>query len=71
MALWTLVLAWFFREMYSTLDNDRAKVGYYRQGGNAHIYTMTRDGVEYGPLGRELVGELTQSLTPEMSLVYL
>lgn len=72
MVLWTFVLAVFFREQYSTVENGRLKIGYFRHGRNAHIYKVTRgEDDQYVPLGRTLIGELSNSLTTEMSHVYL
>ena len=42
MVLWTLVLAYFFKEIYSTVENGNYKVGYFREtvgGCCGHIFT--------------------------------
>jgi len=72
MVLWTLVLAVFFKEQYSTVENGRLKIGYFRHDRNAHIYKVTSgEDDQYVPLGRTLIGGLSNSLTTEMSHVYL
>ena len=77
MSLWTLVIAFYFTELYSSDDvENKRKLRYSRvvkDEATIHIFSKVdgSDATDYKPIERSSIEEISRVLSPQMQQVYM